>query len=145
VLAPPTPPAASRATASAPILCRSRSSVSAPSRSEFSSRSTTVGGIGSSACLLQEEVNHLKVCLKVAGTHEGERRGVLFQRKPERLGLLGLSELVEALAEVCRRLIRKPDSVLSGLTGWSRSAAQPSALSNKQGDELDEATHTGVI
>jgi hypothetical protein len=46
---------------------------------EFSSRSTTVGGIESSACLLQEEVNHLKVCLKVAGTHEGESRGVLFQ------------------------------------------------------------------
>lgn len=101
-------------------LHRRPSLASAPSRSQFSSRSTPVGGVGPSACLLQEEVNHVKICLEITGTDEGERRGVLFQRKPERLSLLGLSEPVEASAEVFRRLIRKPDSVLAGRAGWSR-------------------------
>jgi len=34
--------------------------------------------------LLQEKVDHLKVCLDVAGTHERQRRGVLLQGDPKR-------------------------------------------------------------
>src|SRR4029453_1720212 len=55
------------------------------SRSEFLLVRLLSGRAGSSAGLLQEEVNHLQVCLEITGAHEGKRRCVLFQRKPEQL------------------------------------------------------------
>ena len=79
--------------------------------------------VGSSTGFLQEKVDHLEICLDVAGTHEGQGRGRSRRGRSEDASFLGLREREETTSARLRRLLGQPQAVLAPLGhGWTTHA-----------------------